>query len=239
MPTAWVARSSTINGYPILEIKKFLEELGVYKEFAKKKCQLVREGMRKSQAWRHLIETEPDKYGPPAWERSVSYRVACAVQKEMQEAIARAEREIRGEDAKNKDNPPAQTKEEPKDKPKRKPGRPRKQKSPEKNAELLAIEKEVKRDRKVTAAAPLTVNDCEWVLQNMQTQATISDAPSPAAWGLLTQARSSPKVFEWVLDHISPKTFVDDGGIGKGWQYDPMRRLTQIERQIQEELVNA
>jgi hypothetical protein len=64
--------------------------------------------------------------------------------------------------------------------------------------------------------APPTESDCQWVYQNFGSpKVDVSKAPSLGAYGLLLQAQQDTAIYKWVLDHLSPKTYVpefnDDG----------------------------
>ena len=61
-------------------------------------------------------------------------------------------------------------------------------------------------------AKPVTAEDCNWVVQNLDNRQTLTvmDAPSPAAYSLLLRVKEHPRLLEWVLNHTTPKTFADE-----------------------------
>jgi len=78
----------------------------------------------------------------------------------------------------------------------------------------------------------ITYEDCKWVVQNIENlKVRPDDAPSSTAWGLLVRAKDErSKVYEWVLNHIAPKSYVQET-VDK-WERDPARKLINIEEQI-------
>jgi hypothetical protein len=82
----------------------------------------------------------------------------------------------------------------------------------------------------VRIAAP-TDSDLYWVYQNVDNKkVTKRSAPTRGAWGLLVRARREDKVYQWVLDHTSPKTFADD--VVQDVDHDRARTLTDIDKQL-------
>jgi len=103
---------------------------------------------------------------------------------------------------------------------------------------FLPLRKDVERSvedntPKVGHDKPPTTEDCLWVYHNILSndEPTVADAPSQGAYSLLYRAKQDKDVYKWVLDHISPKSFVAEKK-AEGWERDDARRLTRIEKQI-------
>ena len=79
-----------------------------------------------------------------------------------------------------------------------------------------------------------TQEDFQWVFTNIDQKKDtyLTTAPSIGAMALLDRAKDDNKVYQWVLDHIAPKTFVEEGG--NTFEADKARTLTGISRQIRE-----
>ena len=84
------------------------------------------------------------------------------------------------------------------------------------------------------ASDGVTQEDLHYVFTNIDQpgQSRFTAAPSAGAHSLLQRAKSDIKIYQWVLDHITPKTFADTGGTT--WEADPARKLTGIGRQLRE-----
>jgi len=79
-----------------------------------------------------------------------------------------------------------------------------------------------------------TQEDLNWVFQNIDQKpgTYFTSAPSAGADSLYARAKEDTKIYQWVLDHITPKTFSDTGGAT--WESDKARNLTGIARQLRE-----
>ena len=100
----------------------------------------------------------------------------------------------------------------------------------------LLERKLVSKERKEEAGLLEGVNqdDLHWVFTNIDqnNKTFIETAPSIGAMSLLERAKRDTKIYQWVLDHITPKTFVESGGTT--WESDKARSLTGIGRQLTE-----
>ena len=76
--------------------------------------------------------------------------------------------------------------------------------------------------------------DCAWVTANIENFDVVeTEAPTTTAWGLLVRARDEKsKVYEWVLNHVAPKSYITEDA--NRWERDPARKLIHIEEKILE-----
>jgi hypothetical protein len=59
--------------------------------------------------------------------------------------------------------------------------------------------------------APVTIDDCLWAFQNMAVkQVDMSTAPSQGAVALRDRAKVDTNIYKWLLEKISPKSFIDE-----------------------------
>jgi len=59
--------------------------------------------------------------------------------------------------------------------------------------------------------APVTIEDCLWAFQNMAVKnVNMNTAPSQGAVALRDRAKVDTNIYKWLLEKISPKSFVDN-----------------------------